>query len=73
MKLQNMKEIKGTVILKSGLHIGAGDMELKIGGNRQLRRQTSPHTGTVYSGFFHQRESEIPAGIEKRPDGPKRR
>ena len=32
MKLQNMKEITGTIILKSGLHIGAGDMEMKIGG-----------------------------------------
>ena len=27
-----MKEINGTITLKSGLHIGAGDMELKIGG-----------------------------------------
>ena len=32
MKLQNMREITGTITLKSGLHIGAGDMELKIGG-----------------------------------------
>lgn len=32
MKLVDMKEIKGQVILKSGLHIGAGDMEMKIGG-----------------------------------------
>lgn len=32
MKLQHMKEIRGTITLKSGLHIGAGDMEMKIGG-----------------------------------------
>lgn len=32
MKLRNMKEITGTITLKSGLHIGAGDMEMKIGG-----------------------------------------
>ncbi len=32
MKLLNIKEIKGKIILKSGLHIGAGDMEMKIGG-----------------------------------------
>ena len=32
MKLLTIKEIKGKIILKSGLHIGAGDMEMKIGG-----------------------------------------
>ena len=32
MKLLSMKEIKGKITLKSGLHIGAGDMEMKIGG-----------------------------------------
>ena len=32
MKLINIKEIKGTITLKSGLHIGSGDMEMKIGG-----------------------------------------
>jgi CRISPR-associated protein Csm3 len=32
MKLLNIKEIRGKITLKSGLHIGAGDMEMKIGG-----------------------------------------
>jgi CRISPR-associated protein Csm3 len=32
MKLIEIKEIRGTITLKSGLHIGAGDMEMKIGG-----------------------------------------
>jgi len=32
MKLINIKEITGKITLKSGLHIGAGDMEMKIGG-----------------------------------------
>ena len=32
MKLLSMKEITGKITLKSGLHIGAGDMEMKIGG-----------------------------------------
>lgn len=32
MKLIDIKEIRGTITLKSGLHIGAGDMEMKIGG-----------------------------------------
>lgn len=32
MKLIEIKEIKGKIILKSGLHIGAGDLEMKIGG-----------------------------------------
>ncbi len=32
MKLIGIKEITGEIELKSGLHIGAGDMEMKIGG-----------------------------------------
>ncbi len=32
MQLIDMKEIKGKITLKSGLHIGAGDMEMQIGG-----------------------------------------
>jgi CRISPR-associated protein Csm3 len=32
MKLIGIKEISGKIILKSGLHIGAGDAEMKIGG-----------------------------------------
>ena len=32
MKLIGIKEISGKIILKSGLHIGAGDTEMKIGG-----------------------------------------
>ncbi len=32
MKLTDIKEIKGRIILITGLHIGSGDMEMKIGG-----------------------------------------
>lgn len=32
MQLTNIKKIKGKVVLKSGLHIGAGDTEMRIGG-----------------------------------------
>ncbi|MCP4691135.1 MAG: type III-A CRISPR-associated RAMP protein Csm3 [Desulfobacterales bacterium] len=32
MKLAGIKEINGKITLKSGLHIGAGDAEMKIGG-----------------------------------------
>ncbi len=32
MKLTAIQEIKGKLILKSGLHIGAGDTEMRIGG-----------------------------------------
>ena len=32
MKLYEIKEIKGKLVLKSGLHIGAGDTEMRIGG-----------------------------------------
>ena len=32
MKLLGIREITGKITLKSGLHIGAGDMEMKIGG-----------------------------------------
>jgi len=32
MKLVELKEIKGRIILETGLHIGAGDIEMHIGG-----------------------------------------
>jgi len=32
MKLMEIKKIEGTITLKSGLHIGSGDMEMHIGG-----------------------------------------
>ena len=32
MKLQNIKEIKGKIHIKTGLHIGAGNDEIRIGG-----------------------------------------
>lgn len=32
MQLMSIKEVKGRIILKSGLHIGAGDTEMRIGG-----------------------------------------
>lgn len=32
MRLTAIKELKGTIVLKSGLHIGSGDMEMHIGG-----------------------------------------
>ena len=32
MKLLDIKELKGTIVLKSGLHIGSGNMEMHIGG-----------------------------------------
>jgi CRISPR-associated protein Csm3 len=47
MKLMNISEIKGKIILQSGLHIGAGDMEMRIGGvdNPVIRH---PHTLEPY-------------------------
>ncbi len=47
MKLEAIKEITGKIILKSGLHIGAGDMEMKIGGvdNPVIKH---PHTQEPY-------------------------
>lgn len=32
MQLKEIKEIKGKIVLKSGLHIGSGDLEMHIGG-----------------------------------------
>jgi CRISPR-associated protein Csm3 len=32
MKLKRIKEIKGKITLKTGLHVGAGDSEMRIGG-----------------------------------------
>lgn len=47
MQLLDIKEIKGKIILKSGLHIGAGDTEMHIGGtdNPVVKH---PHTGFPY-------------------------
>jgi CRISPR-associated protein Csm3 len=47
MQLEEIKEIRGKIILKSGLHIGAGDMEMKIGGvdNPVIKH---PHTMEPY-------------------------
>jgi CRISPR-associated protein Csm3 len=47
MQLIGIKEITGKIILKSGLHIGAGDMEMKIGGtdNPVIKH---PHTLEPY-------------------------
>jgi CRISPR-associated protein Csm3 len=47
MQLRDIKEIRGKIILKSGLHIGAGDMEMQIGGtdNPVIKH---PHTLEPY-------------------------
>lgn len=47
MKLMNIKEMTGTITLRTGLHIGAGDAELKIGGtdNPVVKH---PHTQEPY-------------------------
>lgn len=47
MQLIDIKEIKGKIILKSGLHIGAGDTEMHIGGtdNPVIKH---PHTQEPY-------------------------
>jgi CRISPR-associated protein Csm3 len=47
LQLIDIKEIKGRIVLKSGLHIGAGDTEMHIGGtdNPVVKH---PHTGLPY-------------------------
>jgi len=47
MKLVSMTTITGKIVLESGLHIGAGDTELRIGGtdNPVVKH---PHTGEPY-------------------------
>ena len=47
MKLVKMTEINGRIIIKSGLHIGAGDLEMHIGGtdNPVVKH---PHTNEPY-------------------------
>lgn len=47
MKLTGIREITGKITLKSGLHIGAGDMEMRIGGtdNPVIKH---PHTQEPY-------------------------
>jgi CRISPR-associated protein Csm3 len=47
MKLTKIMEIKGKIHLESGLHIGSGSMEMRIGGtdNPVIKH---PHTGEPY-------------------------
>lgn len=47
MKLKEIKTIKGKIILKTGLHIGSGNMEMQIGGtdNPVIKH---PHTNEPY-------------------------
>ena len=47
MKLISIREFKGKIVLKSGLHIGAGDTEMRIGGtdNPVIKH---PHTLDPY-------------------------
>ncbi len=47
MKLLEIKELKGKIIIKSGLHIGSGNMEMQIGGtdNPVIKH---PHTLEPY-------------------------
>lgn len=47
MKLKEIKTIKGKIILKTGLHIGSGNMEMQIGGtdNPVIKH---PHTQEPY-------------------------
>ena len=47
MKLKEIKKITGRIVLTSGLHIGAGDTEMKIGGidNTVIKH---PHTMEPY-------------------------
>ena len=47
MKLNKIYKIKGKIVLESGLHIGAGDTELRIGGtdNPVVKH---PHTNEPY-------------------------
>ena len=47
MRLTNIKQIKGVIELVSGLHIGAGDSEMRIGGTDNPV-VTNPHTGEPY-------------------------
>jgi len=47
MQLINIKQIKGRIILKSGLHIGAGDTEMHIGGT-DTPVVKHPHTQEPY-------------------------
>ncbi len=47
MQLINIKQITGVIELISGLHIGAGDSEMRIGGTDNPV-VTNPHTGEPY-------------------------
>ncbi len=73
MKLAGFREIKGRIILKTGLHIGAGDAEMKIGGtdNPVIKH---PHTLEPYIPGSSLKGKvrallEMRSGLMKRTDG----
>ena len=73
MKLIDIKEITGKIILKSGLHIGAGDTEMRIGGT-DTPVVKHPHTNEPYipgSSFKGKVRSllELKSGLMGKTDG----
>ena len=46
-QLKNIRQLKGTIVLKSGLHIGSGNMEMQIGGTDSPVIK-HPHTHEPY-------------------------
>jgi len=72
MKLNKISKITGKIVLESGLHIGAGDTELRIGGtdNPVVKH---PHTNEPYNSWLLPKgQGQVLAGDEKRPSGPGR-
>jgi len=73
MKLKTIKEIKGRITLKSGLHIGAGDTEMKIGGTdnpviRHLHTQEPFIPGSSLKGKVRSL-LEMKSGLMAKTDG----
>ena len=57
MKLLKICEYKGRLVLKSGLHIGSGNMEMHIGGEYHINKKVgalldlSTNVSTIGLGF----------------------
>ena len=51
MKLTNIVEIKAKLVLQTGLHIGAGDSEMHIGGIDNSVIKLSSYPITLHSRF----------------------
>lgn len=64
MKQISIKKITGKFVVKTGLHIGAGNDEVHIGGGRQSNYKKSIKFRTIHSWLFNKRKNAFFNGME---------